>query len=167
MVNDNVLQYFVIVQQFADHTGETKLCRAIRSRMIKLRRTAMSSFKQTERLIVYLAALALGWVILNKVNRRQDPIKSESANVSVTSKSGVDTASFIREIAFYDNRRGIIHGSYNLKNPNVTDYSETGDKTTRILKLLKGKVRAKIMTNLSFTEEKNNFLKGIAACKLF
>ena len=51
-----------------------------------------------------------------------------------------DTTNFLSKYALYDNRDGKM-APYKLSNPNATDYSETGDKSTRILKLLNGLVR--------------------------
>jgi hypothetical protein len=50
------------------------------------------------------------------------------------------TENFLRKYAMYDNRDGSIASTYKLNNPNATDYSETGDKTLKILKHLNGLV---------------------------
>ena len=69
--------------------------------------------------------------------------QSDGKRVSILDNRILDekgTTHFLRRYAFYDNRDGKT-AAYKLNRPNVTDYSETGDKSTRILKLLNGLVR--------------------------
>jgi hypothetical protein len=61
---------------------------------------------------------------------------------------GKGSENFLSKYAFYDNRDGIFAPVYNLNNHNATDYSETGDKTRKILQHLKGLV---IYTNICST----------------
>ena len=59
---------------------------------------------------------------------------------NVLSLNDTCAANFLRQFTLHDNRHGKM-ASYNLSNPNATDYSGTGDKSTRILKHLNGLVR--------------------------
>ena len=73
-----------------------------------------------------LLSLTLTLTVICMISQNKD-----SNNIGIEKDNCA--ADFLRRFALYDNRDGKM-GPYKLNNPNATDYSETGDKSTRILK---------------------------------
>jgi hypothetical protein len=63
---------------------------------------------------------------------------STLAAYQILDKKGAEH--FLSKYALYDNRDGSMAPAYKLNHPNITDYSETGDKSLKILKHLNGLV---------------------------
>jgi hypothetical protein len=91
----------------------------------------------TSRPVLLLVSLSIVVTVLYVTRQNNDGLSTLAAYRILDEKG---TEDFLSKYALYDNRDGSMASAYKLNNPNATDYSETGDKTLRILKHLNGLV---------------------------